>query len=106
MCSLMKYVYFKVEFSKKRETRTLIPEGWTIESFLGWTVYQIRSSINAPLLKKAGCKSSFKKLKISRVVSVLLLQNKNKESLQLEAETMARNHGTSGCCSNNSYLGK
>lgn len=96
MCSLMKYVYFKVEFSKNREMRTLIPERWTIGSFLGQTVYQIRSSINVPLLKKADHKSSFKKLKISRVVSVLLLQNsKNKESLQLKAETVARNHGAS-----------
>lgn len=55
-------------------------------------MYQIRSSINVPLLKKADHKSSFKKLKISRVVSVLLLQNnKNKESLQLKA----KNHGAS-----------
>lgn len=60
-------------------------------------MYQIRSSTNAPqFLRETENTSSFKKLKISRVVSALLSQdNKKERPLQLKEETVARDHGAS-----------
>lgn len=53
MCSLMKYVHFKVELSKGREARTLHSTKTDTASFLEWTGYQIRSSTNMPVFEES-----------------------------------------------------
>lgn len=45
------------------------------------------------LLKRAENTNSFKKLKISSIVSVLFSQNENEQSLWLKVETVARDQG-------------
>lgn len=76
MCSLMKYVYFKVEFSlgreRERHQNTPLPKDEKQKAFLE---HRIRSSTDVPRsLRKAEDTSSFKSVKIS----LLLSQNKDK----------------------------
>lgn len=82
MRSLMKHVYFKVEFSNGREPRTLhsTPQGWPAGSFLECTVYQLGSSINVPqLLRKAEPIQEI--VNISRVVICVPFTHRNEQPL-------------------------